>query len=313
MVQWRKQYGKEPIAMEHLFLINPAAGPEDCTQKISQQAEALCAQLGEPCRIRVSTRPGELTDFAREAGVAGLETRIYACGGDGTLREVVTGALGYPNLSVTCVPCGSGNDYIKHFSRPEMFRDLGNFRDVKTQAVDLISANGALAVNVCSVGFDARIGTDIDAYRRLPLLSGPRAYHASVLVNLIRGVSKPCQVALQDGTVIDGDLTMVCVCNGSWYGGSYHPVPEATPEDGLLDVLVVKKVSRLTVARVISAYQKGRFREFPQLISYFRTQSLRINTPAPEPVNLDGEILRTNDTTIQVLPGAIPFFSPRNA
>ena len=66
---------------------------------------------------------------------------------------------------------------------------------------------------------------------------------------------------------VDEQMTLACVCNGSWYGGSFHPVPEADSSDGLLDVLLVKKVSRLTVARVISAYQKGRYADYPELIS----------------------------------------------
>lgn len=159
----------------------------------------------------------------------------------------------------------------------------------------------------------ARIGTDINAYRRNPLLSGARAYQASVAVNLLKGVAKPCRLELEEGPVVDGDLTLVCVCNGSWYGGSYHPIPEASIEDGILDVLAVKKVSRLTVARVIAAYQKGRYREYPQLISHFRTRSLRITTPEKEPVNLDGELLMARDITVTLLPGKLNFFAPRGA
>jgi diacylglycerol kinase family enzyme len=113
--------------------------------------------------------------------------------------------------------------------------------------------------------------------------------------------------------VIDGEQSLVCVCNGSWYGGSYHPIPEADIQDGILDVLVVKKVSRLTVARVISAYQRGEYAKYPNLITRYRTTSLTIQTPDPEPVNLDGELLRTNQVEIRVLPGALRFFGPQKA
>ncbi len=299
--------------MEHLFLINPSAGKSDCTAEIIASAQALCDTLNEPYEIFRSEYPGHLTEKVQLVGKTGRETRLYACGGDGTLNEVVTGAVGYHNLSVTCFPCGSGNDYIKQFPHPEAFADLKNFNKTVSHQVDLIDAGGHYAVNVCSVGFDARIGTAIDTYRHMPLLSGPRAYHASVAVNLLKGVSKPCRVELEGGTIIDGALTLVCVCNGSWYGGSYHPVPEASIVDGILDVLVVKKVSRITVARVISAYQKGRYAEYPQLISHFRTHSLRISTPQPEPVNLDGELIFSSDLSIHVLPKALHFFSPSNA
>lgn len=299
--------------MHHLFLVNPTAGKVDRTREISAAAEKLCTELGETYEIKVSTCRGDLRRLAREAGETGVEMKVYACGGDGSFNEVVSGAADYENLQVTSIPCGSGNDFIKQFQNPQAFFDFQNFRETRTDGLDLMQVGDQLAANICSVGFDARIGTAIDAYRRHPLLSGSRAYTASVVVNLIRGVVKPCRVELPDGTVVDEEMTLVCVCNGSWYGGGYNPVPEADTQDGLLDVLVVKKVSRLTVARVISAYQKGKYRDYPQWISHYRTDSIRIVTPEEEPVNLDGELLRSRDITISVLPKRLRFFSPVTA
>lgn len=299
--------------MHHLFLVNPVAGKSDKTQMITEGAQKLCAALGESYEIKVSACPGDLKRMAKEAGQTGVETRVYACGGDGSFNEVIAGGVGYENLSFTSVPCGSGNDYIKQFQNPEAFFRLENFQNVRTDQMDLMQAGDHLAANICSVGFDARIGTAIDAYRRHPFLSGSRAYTASVVVNLIKGVVKPCRVELPDGTVYDEKMTLVCVCNGSWYGGGYHPVPEANMQDGLLDVLVVKKVSRLTVARVIAAYKKGLYADYPHLIDHHRVTSVRLITPEPEPMNLDGELLRTNDLTISLLPGKLRFFSPVDA
>ena len=296
--------------MKHLFLINPYAGKADRSREISRQAQALCQSLGEPCQIILSEFPGALAQAARQAGQSGQETRLYACGGDGTFNEVVNGAYGFPNLSVTCFPCGSGNDFVKQYDNPAPCFDLSRFARVQERIMDLIQVDDRLAVNICSVGFDARIGTSIDAYRRNPLLSGNRAYQASVVVNLLKGVAKPCRVELEGGVVVDGTLTLACVCNGSWYGGSYHPVPEANIFDGVLDVLTVKKVSRLTVAKVIGIYQRGGYAQLPELISHYRTRSLRILTPKEEPVNVDGELMMRRDLSIEILPGAMRLFAP---
>lgn len=299
--------------MHHLFLVNPTAGKSDQTEAISAAAKTLCEALGESYEIKVSTCRGDLTRLTREAGESGQQIRVYACGGDGTLNEVIAGGAGYKNLAITSIPCGSGNDYIKQFPNPAAFFDLQNFENVRTDDLDLMDAGGNLAANICSVGFDARIGTAIDAYRRFPLLGGSRAYVASIVVNTIKGVAKPCRVELPEGVVADDNLTLVCVCNGSWYGGGFHPVPAANSQDGLLDVLVVKKASRFTVARVIAAYQKGKWADYPKYITHYRTDRIRITTPEKEPVNLDGELLMEKDITIKVIPGGLRFFSPQSA
>ena len=298
--------------MRHLFLINPTAGKEDCTPRITAQAKALAEQLGEEYEIFVSSARGDCTKKAREAGESGIPTKLYACGGDGTFNECVNGAAKYDNLLLTCIPCGSGNDFIKQFRNPKAFSDLGNFLETETQNVDLMELGDHYAANICSVGLDARIGTSIDAYRRIPLLSGSRAYTASIVVNLMKGIAKPCRVEIGD-TVIDKDMTLVCVCNGSWYGGGYHPVPEASMTDGILDVLVIKKVSLITVAKVISAYQKGKYADYPHLISHYRTNSIRITTPEKEPANIDGEMLLTDDLTISVSGEKLRLFVPKSA
>ena len=80
--------------MKHLFIINPAAGSRDRTKDYSTTIHEVCTARGLDYRIEVSTGPGECTRIAREAAQTGEAYRIYACGGDGTLNEVVSGAAG---------------------------------------------------------------------------------------------------------------------------------------------------------------------------------------------------------------------------
>ena len=87
--------------------------------------------------------------------------------------------------------------------------------------------------------------------------------------------------------------------------------PEAEPDDGLLDVLVVEKVSLLQVASVIGHYQKGRYAEYPELIRHARCRSLRIECAERSVVNVDGEAVYTTDAKIEVVPHAIRFFYPK--
>ncbi|MCI7639507.1 MAG: acylglycerol kinase family protein, partial [Clostridiales bacterium] len=99
--------------MKHLFIINPAAGSRDRTAEYTAQVRKLC--VGLDYEIAVSQAPGECRRLAREAALTGEDVRIYACGGDGTLNEVVTGMVGYHNAAVTVYSGGSGNDFVRMF------------------------------------------------------------------------------------------------------------------------------------------------------------------------------------------------------
>ena len=296
--------------MVHLFIINPAAGSRNRTDDYSEVIHKTCREKGVDYEVRVSTAPGECTRIAREAAETGEEYRIYACGGDGTLNEVVQGAAGHDNVAVTVFSGGSGNDFVKLFNDPQAFFDLERLLDAEEARFDLIRCNDDISLNICSVGLDARIGTDVSSYKRLPLLHGFRAYAASTVVNVVRGVSEHYVVEL-NGKRIDGDQTLVCVCNGRYYGGGFNPVPEADPADGLLDVLLVKGVSRVQVAGVIGKYKSGRYKELPHLVRHYRTKSVKILCDKPTPINLDGELRMAQEITMSVAQEKIRFFYPK--
>lgn len=294
--------------MKHLFIINPAAGQKDRTKQTSAEIHAFCQGLDY--RIEVSQAPGECARLAREAAETGEEIRIYACGGDGTLNEVVAGAVGHPNAAVTVYSSGSGNDFVKIFNDPKAFFSLERLLDAQETTFDLIRCNEDYSLNICSVGLDARIGTDVASYKRLPLLQGFRAYAASAVVNIIKGIAEHYVVEV-DGEVFDAEQTFVCACNGRFYGGGFNPVPEADPQDGLLDVLLVKKVSRLQVSTLIGKYKNGRYKELSDLVEHRRTDRLVIHCDKPTPVNLDGEVRFHKDVEIRIADEKIRFFYPK--
>lgn len=295
--------------MKHLFIINPAAGSRDRTADYTAEIRRLCAGLDY--EIAVSAAPGECRRLAREAARTGEEVRIYACGGDGTLNEVASGAAGFSNAAVTAYSGGSGNDFVKLFSDPAAFSDLSRLLDAEEVSFDMILCNDDLALNICSVGLDARIGTDVARYKRIPFIHGFNAYALSTLINLLRGISEHYIVEIE-GERIDGEQTFVCVCNGRFYGGGFNPVPEADPADGKLDVLLVKKVSLLQVPAIIGKYKNGRWRELPEIIRHFRTDRVRILCDGPTPVNLDGELRVAQAVTMEVAREKVNFFYPKN-
>ena len=296
--------------MTHLFIINPAAGSRDRTAEYSETIHKLCRDRGLDYEIRVSTAPGECTRIAREYAEKGGELRVYACGGDGTLNEVVCGVAGFGNAAVTVYSGGSGNDFAKLFDDPKAFYDLERLLDAEEVTFDLINCNGDYSLNICSVGLDARIGTGVSRYKRIPLLHGFRAYAVSTVVNVVRGIAEHYAVEV-NGERIEDEFTFICVCNGRFYGGGFNPVPEADPTDGKLDVLLVKKVSRLQVPMIIGKYKAGRYRELPRLVRHLKTDAIRILCDKPTPINLDGELRTAQVVEMSLAKEKLRFFYPR--
>ena len=296
--------------MKHLFIINPAAGSHDRTAEYSEVIHAACGKRGLDYEIQVTAGPGDATRIAREAAQTGEELRIYACGGDGTLNEVAAGAAGYENAAVTVFSGGSGNDFVRIFDDPKAFFNLERLLDAEEVTFDMIRCNGDLAINICSVGLDARIAADVARYKRLPLLHGFRAYLISTAINLMKGISEPYVVEV-NGQRLDGEWTFVCVCNGRYYGGGFNPIPEANPTDGMLDVLLVDKVSLLQVPGLIGKYKAGRYKEISHVARYLQTDCVKVYSQKPTAVNLDGETRLATEAVMELAEEKIRFFYPR--
>lgn len=296
--------------MKHLFLINPAAGSRNRTAQYTAAIDDACGRRGLDYRIAVSAGPGDCLRLTRQAAETGEDYRVYACGGDGTLNEVACGAAGWDNVAVSVLSGGSGNDFVRIFDDPKAFFNLERLLDAQQTTFDLIRCNEYLALNVCSVGLDARIGTDVARYKRLPLLHGFRAYAVSTVVNVARGISEHYVVEI-NGQHFDAEQTFICVCNGRYYGGGFNPVPQADPSDGQLDVLLVKKVHRWQIPALIGKYKNGRWEELPQFVRHLRTDRVRIFCDQPTAINLDGELRTARQMDISVAKEKLHFFYPR--
>jgi len=294
--------------MKHLFIINPAAGSKDRTAAYTAQIHKSCQGLDYA--IEVSKAPGCCTEIARKAAQSGEEIRIYSCGGDGTMNEIVAGVAGYPNVAVTMYSGGSGNDFARMFDQPDAFRDLDKLLDAEEVTFDLIRCNEDYSLNICSVGLDARIAADVANYKRLPLLSGFRAYVASTVINLLKGISEHYVIEL-GGERIDAKKTLICACNGRFYGGGFNPVPDADPADGKLEVLVIEAVNILQVPSVIGKYKNGRYKELSHLVKHYSTDRVKVIFDKPTSINLDGEQRMAEVADIRLADEKIRFFYPK--
>ena len=174
--------------MRHLFIINPAAGRPESTARL----EALLSRLSFPHEVAYTREAGDAQRLAATAVRTGGPVRIYACGGDGTLNEVVNGAAGFDNAAVTCVPKGTGNDFLKLFGPRfrELFNDLEALAAGPQRAFDLMDCNGKLGLDVVCAGVDARIAAGVHRYKDLRFVSGIGAYLLSLPLQSIRSKAR---------------------------------------------------------------------------------------------------------------------------
>ena len=296
--------------MKHLFIVNPVAGGKDSTDFVSAKVAQFFSGKEGDFEIYSTKAPMDAAKKIRYEANLCDELRVYACGGDGTLNECVCGAAGYDNVAVTHFPTGTGNDFIKTFgSESKLFFDLGKLVNGEVRPLDIIDCNGRKSVNICSVGIDARIGCDVHKYSKIPLIGGATGYVTSTAVNFFKGLSDELRVAC-GGKLYYGDMSLICACNGRFYGGGFNPVPDARPDDGLIDFLIIKGISRFTFLKLIGKYAKGKYAELPQYITHVRATSMEIVCEKELVVNVDGEAIRGKKISFKMIPGGVNFLFP---
>lgn len=290
-----------------LFL-NPLAGRGRARRNRYALAELLTAN-GIDHDVIESEAPGDLEKKV-QAAVAGGATQLLVAGGDGSIHEAVNGLLqGGGTAEVGVIPMGRGNDFAKACSIPVHWEDAALLlvdrlkNGMPARPVDIGRMNGRYFANGAGIGFDAKV-TAIARSMDLPI--GDLVYLVAALRGLWGGVSTHEARIRFDGETHDGPVTLVHVSNGPWVGGLFHIAPSAINDDGVLDLLVVKPVSR---ARVLTLLPKliGGTHLGEHEITHARIGECEIDTSEPMPSQLDGEIqaLQTR-FRIEVRAGALP-------
>lgn len=289
--------------MHTLFLLNPAAGKADCTRTLPQQIAAAAAGAGlapEDYTIRVTTHAGHARELSRAAAAAaqkaGVELRIFTAGGDGTFNEALTGAHGFDKTAVGCLPYGSGNDFLRTYGTKEEFLDLDAQLAGGTVPIDLMRTSLGLSATICAAGLDAQVAYGIPKFRRIPLCGGEMSYLLSIVEQLCGHIGRRVTFTIDDEE-LTVDCLMCAICNGRAYGGGFLAAPEADPADGWLDVMIVRRVGRLTIAKLLGMYKSGRHFVNGQLTEEAKPYFLyrRARRVALRPADGRGPIVATAD------------------
>lgn len=299
--------------MRHIFIINPTAGQRNATTDLMAMARGLEERHGIQCECILTKRPGHARETCRALAETGEDLRFYACGGDGTINEVANGILGFSNAAMTCIPVGTGNDFLKNFGSEmaEKFLDAENLWDGPQFPLDAIDCNGQVALTIACSGFDARVARDVHTFGNSRLLPGKGSYVASLAVNfLIRGLSQHWTLVI-DGEEQEGEYVLVAACNGRYYGGGFMPMPRARMDDGVMHTMIVKKVSRATFLQFVGPYSRGEYEKLPRVARCVTAKEITIRAHEEDIVTcLDGENVSNRQVTLRLSPHKVNFFGP---
>lgn len=296
--------------MKHLFIVNPIAGGKDSTAMIRAAVERAFAGRSDAFEVYTTSAPMDAAVKIQREASGGGHIRVYACGGDGTFNECVCGTALLRNAAVCPFPTGTGNDFCRMFGEEkDLFRDLDALLDGTEHPIDLIKCNDRWCANIASVGIDARIGTSVHKYSRLPLIGGSTGYVVSTVVNVFQGISRFMRVRSSEYSD-EGKYALICLCNGRFYGGGFNPSPTARPDDGAADVFIAKKTGLLKFAALIGKYASGRADSIKDII-HIQSNEVHVEFNEENVVNIDGEALWAKEVTFRLVPAACNLIVPR--
>ena len=314
--------------MKHVFIMNPLSGKRKSRQRMTDDITSACKELGADYEIYFTKGPMDCKRHARqlceEAAAEGRKLRIYGCGGDGTVNELINGVYGYDNVEIGVIPMGTGNDYIRNYG------DVSSFLDIKAQIGGESRSSDAIhyraeygdvvtegyCANMFNIGFDCNVVDMTARVKTWPFVGGSLAYLISVAIILIKKKGADLLIEYDDGTVLDGRILLIAVANGCFCGGGVKGVPESVLDDGLMDVSVVKDVSRLTFITLFPSYAKGTHLSKKKIIDrdiirYTKEKALTV-TANGESLRLctDGEITTQKKVRFSIVENAFRFIVP---
>ncbi len=257
----------------------------------------------------VSSAAGELTELAAQA--AQEYELLVAVGGDGTVNEVVNGIAGIVGPELAIVPRGTGHDFARTFAIGPRFDEAvrvaleGRARELDAGRVTYRSWSGGEGlgwfVNVGSAGMSGAIARRANDGSKA--LGGRISYLAAILQVFARWRVSEVEVTV-DGERRGGPMHDVVVANGAYFGGGLHICPEAEPDDGLFDVLLIGHLTKGDLALTLPKAYAGRHLPHPKA-ELLRGRRVTVDAAEPLPVELDGEQPGTTPASFELVRNAL--------
>jgi YegS/Rv2252/BmrU family lipid kinase len=282
-----------------LFVVNPAAGHGKALRAMDQ----IGAALPGGAEVVLARGPGDAETQAFQAAAQGFGP-VVAVGGDGTVLEVVNGLMRVPLPPPLCiVAAGSGNDAARSLGLPRDPVAAARLAwSERAGVVDLGLCNERYFLNVAGVGLDTVVAAAVNVQTGR-FAQGKAGYIVQALRELRRFENPPFTIHLDD-QVIETPSILLAVANMRYFGGGMRIAPQADPTDGLLDLWIGGDLSRKEALILFPAIFAGQHGRHPR-VRHHRVTSVRIESPWPLQVQLDGEILDVLPAEFRVVPQAL--------
>jgi diacylglycerol kinase (ATP) len=305
-----------PTSTTTVFLVNPASDNGVTGRRWSELARRA-STLGLSGKTLLSQHPGNLIDLAEQAARDGAEL-VVAVGGDGTVNEVVNGLVrAGTETELATIPLGTGMDFVRTYGIPSRFDDAvrvaleGVARTVDVGRVSYRTWSGEEAercvCNVGSVGMSAAVAQRANGMSKA---LGGKATFLYALVRVFLAWQNTIVDVDLDGRTRSARMHDVIVANGQYHGGAMWLAPEARPDDGLFDVLLIGDVTKSDFATTAPKLYKGTHLAHPK-VDLEHARVVTVDAAETLPIELDGEQVGTTPARFEVLPGALRLRVPR--
>ena len=299
---------------ETIFLVNPASDNGRTGRRWPELAHRA-AHAGLDGETVFSERPGHLIELARTAVDRGARL-VVAVGGDGTLNEVING-VAERDVDLATIPLGTGMDFGRAYGIPTRFDDAvriardGAPRTIDAGRVRYRTWDGRDAVrwfgNVGTVGMSGAVAQRANGMSKA--LGGRVTFFYALTRVFLTWQNTEVTVSL-DGVERSGRMHDVIVANGPWHGGGMMLAPDAKPDDGLFDVVLIGDVSKADFLTTAPKIYKGRHVTHPK-VEILRSAYANVDAPERLPIEVEGEQIGTTPAAFEVVPGALRVRVPR--
>jgi diacylglycerol kinase (ATP) len=306
-----------PVHDNWYIIVNPNAG-NGKGKKDWGRISGLLEKNDIVFEARFTERKGQAIEFGREAIAAGFR-KIISVGGDGTLNEVVNGIFTQDNcptheVAVGMIPVGTGNDWGRMFGIPMMYEGAVKvLKENKTMPHDigLISfydgntQDKRYFINIAGLGFEAIVVKKTNKQKDKGR-SNRAIYFYNLLSSLFLFKKIDSELTI-DNKTIPCNVFSVNVGNGRYCGGGMRQTPDALPDDGLLDITVIRDMSRIEVIKSLKLLYDGTILSHP-LVDGYRSTNLRVTSNPVMFAEADGESLGHTPVEFSIIPKAINVF-----